>query len=61
LIRRLLATAGPHLRHGGSILMEIGASQGESVTALAREYFPGARVQLYRDYAGLDRLVLVGT
>ncbi len=58
-IRRLLATAGPYLRPGGALLLEIGASQGAAVTALARRYFPAADVQLHRDYAGLDRLVIV--
>jgi release factor glutamine methyltransferase len=59
LIRRLLVTAGPHLRPGGAILLEIGAGQGIAVTALAREPFPQARLQLFQDYAGLDRLVIV--
>ncbi len=61
LIRRLLATAGPWLRSGGAILVEIGANQGEEATALARENFRQARVQLYQDYAGLDRVVVVAT
>jgi release factor glutamine methyltransferase len=54
-----LATAGPYLRPGGALLLEIGASQGVAVTALARRCFPAADVQLHRDYAGLDRLVIV--
>jgi release factor glutamine methyltransferase len=61
LINRLLATAGAYLRPGGAILLEIGAGQGASVTALARQHFPGTRVGLYQDYAGLDRLVVVET
>jgi release factor glutamine methyltransferase len=61
LIRHLLATAGPHLRPGGAILLEIGASQGAAVTTRAREHYPQASVQLYQDYAGLDRLVVVET
>jgi release factor glutamine methyltransferase len=60
-IRQLLALAAPHLRPGGSILLEIGASQGAAVTDLARQGFPKAGVQLHRDYAGLDRLVAVRT
>ena len=59
LIRRLLATAAPHLNPGGAILLEIGASQGAAVTTLARELFPLADVQLVPDYAGLDRLVII--
>jgi len=58
-IRRLLAAAGPYLHPSGTLLLEIGASQGAAVTALARRYFPAADVQLHRDYAGLDRLVIV--
>jgi release factor glutamine methyltransferase len=59
LIRRLLATAHPHLRPGGAILLEIGASQGAAVTALAREHFPQAEIRLIQDYAGLDRLLVI--
>lgn len=59
LIRRLLATAAPYLRPGGALLVEIGANQGAAVTTLARRHFPQAAVQLYPDYAGLDRLVVI--
>lgn len=59
LIRRLLATAGLHLRPGGALVVEIGANQGDAVTALARQHFPRSDVRLHQDYAGLDRLVLV--
>ena len=58
-IRRLLAVAGSYLHPGGALLLEIGASQGAAVTALARCHFPAADVQLHPDYAGLDRLVIV--
>lgn len=59
LIRRLLATARKHLRPGGAMMLEIGASQGARATALARASFPQASVRLQQDYAGLDRLVVV--
>jgi release factor glutamine methyltransferase len=59
--RRLLATAVPHLRPGGAILVEIGASQGAAAIALANVHFPRAEVQLQQDYAGLDRLVVLET
>lgn len=61
LIRRLVAAAGPCLCPGGALLLEIGASQGVPVTALARKHFPQAGVQLHPDYAGLDRLVIIST
>jgi release factor glutamine methyltransferase len=60
-IGELLASAGPYLRSGGAILLEIGATQGPSVTELAEEHFPLAQVDLLRDYAGLDRVVRVQT
>ena len=59
LIRRLLATAGPFLGPGSALLVEIGASQGEAVTALAQAHLSPAEVRLIQDYAGLDRLVVV--
>ncbi len=58
-IRRLLATAPSCLRSRGAILLEIGASQGPTATAMARQSLPQARVELYQDYAGLDRLVVI--
>ncbi len=61
VIRRLLATAGPHLRPGGTILIEIGAQQGPAARALAAEHFPQARIDVLQDYARLDRLVVVQT
>lgn len=58
-IRQLLAQAGDYLKPGGAILLEIGATQGAAVVALARRHFPTARVEIARDYAGLDRVVMV--
>lgn len=58
-IRSLLAQAGGHLKPGGVILLEIGATQGEAVVALARRHFPAATVEIAKDYAGLDRVVIV--
>lgn len=60
-IRRLLARAGGHLKPGGVVLLEIGATQGPAVAALARCYFPAARIEIVQDYAGLDRVMIVGT
>ncbi len=60
-IRRLLGQAGGRLKPGGVILLEIGATQGAAVVALARRHFPAARVEVVRDYARLDRVVIVQT
>ncbi|MFN2289630.1 MAG: peptide chain release factor N(5)-glutamine methyltransferase [Anaerolineae bacterium] len=61
LIRDLLATAAPHLKPGGGILLEIGASQGTQAMAAASGHFPGAQLALRQDYAGLDRVLVVKT
>jgi release factor glutamine methyltransferase len=59
--RRLLAQAEGYLKPGGVILLEIGATQGPALVALARRHFPTARIEIVRDYAGLDRVVMVKT
>jgi release factor glutamine methyltransferase len=58
-IHRLLAQAGGYLRPEGVILLEIGATQGTAVVALARYHFPAAKIEVIKDYAGLDRIVMV--
>jgi release factor glutamine methyltransferase len=58
-IRALLTTARPRQTDDGTILIEIGATQGQAVTALARRAFPGAAVQVIPDYAAHDRIVQV--
>lgn len=58
-IRRLLAEAVKYLRAEGSIVLEIGAGQGEEAVSLARRSYPKAQVELFRDYAGHDRVVRV--
>jgi release factor glutamine methyltransferase len=60
-IRRLLAQAGERLKPSGVVLLEIGATQGPAVVALAKRHFPAARVEIAKDYAGLDRVVIVET
>jgi release factor glutamine methyltransferase len=59
VIGRLLAMADSYLRPGGALLLEIGASQGTAVTGLAHQRLPQARVQVHKDLAGLDRVVLI--
>ena len=59
VIERLLAQASGYLNGGGSILLEIGATQGSAVQDLAVRWFPTAAVQVFQDGAGLDRVVSV--
>jgi release factor glutamine methyltransferase len=60
LIGELLQGASAVLRPGGAILLEIGAAQGRSARALARACFRQAsRIEVRRDYAGYDRMLVV--
>jgi release factor glutamine methyltransferase len=59
LVRRMLHDAPRIVWSGSLILMEIGAYQGEDVTAIARQSFPNARISIKPDYAGLDRLAVI--
>lgn len=58
-IRRLLAQARSHLKPRATILLEIGATQGATVTDLAKHHFSTATVEVVQDYAGLDRMVVI--
>jgi len=59
LVRALLRDAPRVTRPGSLILLEIGAYQGDDVTALAQQHFPTARIAIKPDYAGLDRLAVI--
>ena len=57
-------TAADHrkwLLPGGRVFLEIGAEQGDALTALVERALPGTEVDLILDYAGRDRLVVVST
>ena len=58
IYRELLSQARTHLQHPGLIAFEIGSEQANDVANLGRFFFPGCRLDLYRDYAGLDRVVI---
>lgn len=59
LLRRLLVEAQRALRQPADLLLEIGATQGAAVAALARQSFPAAQITRHPDLAGLDRVVAV--
>ena len=61
LIRRLLAILTANMAAGSSILLEIENRQGLAVKVLAREAFPAADIQVKKDLAGHDRLVVINT
>ncbi len=59
LMRAMLRDAPRVVKTGGLILLEIGAYQGDDVTAIVQQHFPAARITVRPDYSGLDRLVVV--
>ena len=60
-IRRFLATAPDYLLPGATVVMETAHSQGAIVSDLARSAFPGASVEVRKDLAGYDRIVIIKT
>ncbi len=60
LVRGLLEDAPRLMRPGTHILLEIGAYQGDTVSEIARQNFPQAHIDIKPDYAGLDRLAVIG-
>ena len=60
VIERLLAQAGEHLSDGGSILLEIGATQGSAVQSVAANHLPAVKTEVLKDGMGLDRVVRIG-
>jgi release factor glutamine methyltransferase len=61
LVHRLLRSAPRALKPGGSVLAEIGASQGEAAIELARDVFATADIRVHTDLARIDRLLVVRT
>jgi release factor glutamine methyltransferase len=61
LIREFLAEAPHYLLPGGTVIMETAHSQGKIVSELARAAFPGASVEVRKDLAGYDRIIVVQT
>lgn len=57
--RQLLMEAPSYLRPSGSVVLEIGAGQGDAVTAIARTSFPEGSIAVYPDLAGHDRVVTI--
>jgi len=59
LVRRLLRQLDRHLLPGGIAVFEFGSAQSTRVLDSAREVLHGWSVELLKDLAGLDRVLLV--
>ncbi len=59
LIRRTLEEAVDRMATAGVLLFEIGDGQGDSLIETARQLYPDATVQVFKDYAGFDRILSI--
>ncbi|MYB77781.1 MAG: peptide chain release factor N(5)-glutamine methyltransferase [Chloroflexi bacterium] len=57
--RSIIPDLSTYLLPGGFALFEIGFDQAAALRALAARHLPGARVDVYQDLAGFDRVVQV--
>lgn len=56
---RLLADAVPYLRPGGSLVLEMGHMQGETLRKLAGEMPDYRQVEILQDHVGIDRVLII--
>jgi len=59
IIERLLRGAPSLVRPAAALLLEIGFDQGPAVVALASDVFPKASIEVKKDLASLDRLLII--
>jgi len=57
VIRRLCVQVEKKLKPGGSLLLEIGIGQKELLVNYLLSLFPEAKIESFRDLAGIDRVV----
>lgn len=56
IIRKIIEIYPSHLKEGGFVAIEMGASQGEAVSGIAEEN--GLSCRILKDYSGKDRVAL---
>jgi len=56
-IKILCRQADEKLRKNGNLLLEIGQGQAEAVTAILRQSFPSALIEIDLDLAGIERMI----
>ncbi|MFA5050538.1 MAG: peptide chain release factor N(5)-glutamine methyltransferase [Patescibacteria group bacterium] len=55
----LLENAADYLRPNGKIFLEINFNQAEKIKKIIKKYFPQAEIEIKKDLAGLNRLVII--
>jgi release factor glutamine methyltransferase len=59
IIREIIKQAPGKLKKRGALLLEIGLGQSDEVKNLLTKAFPGSIVEVHKDLAGIDRIVVV--
>ncbi|MCR4634554.1 MAG: peptide chain release factor N(5)-glutamine methyltransferase [Erysipelotrichaceae bacterium] len=59
--REILRDAHRILLPGGFIFFEMGYDLKESLTALAKQYYPSSQIDVYKDINGKDRMMMIRT
>jgi release factor glutamine methyltransferase len=60
-VRRLLSGAKRHLLPQGAVMLEIGLGQADEAVSVAKRHFPESRVDLLKDFAGIERVLRIRT
>lgn len=58
-IEKLLPVVADKLRPNGSLLIEIGLGQAKNTTKLINSLYPDSRVEIFKDLAGIERVIWV--
>lgn len=61
IYKELASTILTHLKPKAKIFLEIGYKQGARVTKIMSKHFPEAEIEIWKDFNGLDRVVVVHT
>lgn len=57
--RRAMLQAAQRMARPSALLFEIGDGQGTALAVAARDLYPGASVEVRRDYAGFERILAI--
>ena len=60
-VRLLLAQSKGHLLSRGAVMLEIGIGQAEEAVSIAARHFPESKVDLLKDFAGIERVLRIMT
>lgn len=57
--KRIIKDSSKYLNKKGIIIFEIGYNQGDALKKIAYDKYANAKVDVIKDYAGLDRIVVI--